>query len=161
MSQAGLSANLDVLQFLTTEAELANGSNAINVQSALGITGVTSATLSLVVGQLPRVGYGAVGTTASTAQVTADLKLTLSGVSGVVDIPLSAALGSSDPGRCQLLPGEQLVRIGRRDRQHDRGHGGHHPERRLRRHGDDQRGRPHREAVQLDDRPADCDDPDG
>ena len=95
VSQAGLSANLDVLQFLTTEAELANGSNAINVQSALGITGVTSATLSLVVGQLPRVGYGAVGTTASTAQVTADLKLTLSGVSGVVDIPLSAALGSS------------------------------------------------------------------
>ncbi len=95
VSQAGLSANLDVLQFLTTEAELANGSNAINVQSALGITGVTSATLSLVVGQLPRVGYGAVGTTASTAQVTADLQLTLSGVSGVVDIPLTAALGTS------------------------------------------------------------------
>ena len=75
-----MSANLDVLQLLTTEAEVANGSNAINVQSALGITGVTSSTLSLVVGQPPQVAYGPVGTTATTAQVTADLKLNVLGV---------------------------------------------------------------------------------
>ena len=80
VSVPGMSANLDVLQFLTTEAELANGTNAINVQSALGITGVTSSTLSLVVGQLPQVAYGPVGTTATTAQVTADLKLNVLGV---------------------------------------------------------------------------------
>ncbi len=58
VSSPGLSASIDVLQFLTTEAELANGSNAINVQSALGLTGVTASTLSLVVGQLPQVAYG-------------------------------------------------------------------------------------------------------
>jgi uncharacterized membrane protein len=94
VSVPGMSANLDVLQFLTTEAEVANGSNAINVQSALGITGVTSSTLSLVVGQLPQVAYGPVGTTATTAQVTADLKLNLLGV-GLVDIPLTAAQGTA------------------------------------------------------------------
>jgi uncharacterized membrane protein len=94
VSVPGMSANLDVLQFLTTEAEVANGSNAINVQSALGITGVTASTLSLVVGQLPQVAYGPVGTTATTAQVTADLKLSVLGV-GNVDIPLTAAQGTA------------------------------------------------------------------
>ncbi len=94
VSEQGLSANLDVLQFLTTEAELANGSNSINVQSALGITGVTSSTLTLVVGQLPQIAYGPVGTTASTAQVTADLKLNVTAAGGIVDIPLSAAQGT-------------------------------------------------------------------
>ena len=94
VSVPGMSANLDVLQFLTTEAEVANGSNAIDVQSALGITGVTSSTLSLVVGQLPQVAYGPVGTTATTAQVTADLKLNVLGV-GLVDIPLTAAQGTA------------------------------------------------------------------
>jgi len=97
ISVAGMSASLDVLQFLTTEAELANGSNAINVQSALGITGVTASTLSLVVGQIPQVAYGPVGTTATTAQVTATLDLSLLGV-GNVAIPLTAAQGTATLG---------------------------------------------------------------
>jgi uncharacterized membrane protein len=115
VSVPGMSANLDVLQFLTTEAELANGSNAINVQSALGITGVTSSTLSLVVGQLPQVAYGPGGTTATTAQVTADLKLGLLGVAGIVDIPLTAAQGTATLNAVTCLQtnnslGQALVR---------------------------------------------------
>ena len=77
LSTSALSTSLNVLQILTTEAEVANGTNAINVQSALGITGVTASQLYLTVKQLPQVAYGPVGTTASTAQVQADLQLTL------------------------------------------------------------------------------------
>ncbi len=92
LSQAGLSASLDVLQTLTTEAELANGTNAINVQSALGITGVSGATLSLQLVQPPQIAFGPAGATATTAQVNADLQLNL-GVAGggILDIPLDGA----------------------------------------------------------------------
>ena len=93
LSDPGLSANLDVLQTLTTEAELANGSSAINVNSTLGITGVTSATLSLDVIQPPQIAYGPVGVTATTAQVSSDLKLDYLGNN--IDIPLSAAEGTA------------------------------------------------------------------
>jgi uncharacterized membrane protein len=93
LSTSALSTSLDVLQMLTTEAEVANGTNAINVQSALGITGVTASQLYLTVGQIPQVAYGPVATTASTAQVTADLKLTVGGQ--VLDIPLTAASGTA------------------------------------------------------------------
>jgi uncharacterized membrane protein len=90
LSTAALSTSLSVLQLLTTEAEVANGTNAIDLTSALGITGVTSATLSLSVGQVPQVAFGPVGATASTAQVTATLDFKLLG--GLdVNIPLSAA----------------------------------------------------------------------
>ncbi len=94
LSTSTLSAGLDVLQMLTTEAELANGTGAINVQSALGITGVTASQLYLTLLQPPQVAYGPVGTTASTAQVQADLKLSVSG-QGVLDIPLTAASGTA------------------------------------------------------------------
>src|ERR1700722_1155156 len=94
LSSPALSANLNVLPLLTTEAELANGTSAINVTSALGITGVTTAQLYLTLVQPPQVAYGPVGTTASTAQVQADLKLTLP-ILGVLDIPLSAASGTA------------------------------------------------------------------
>ena len=97
VSENGLSTNLDVLQTLTTEAELANGSNALNVQSALGITGVTSSTLSLDLIQPPQIAYGAVGVTATTAEVSADLQLNVAGV-GLIDIPLSAAEGTGTLG---------------------------------------------------------------
>lgn len=93
LSTSALSAGLNVLQTLTTEAEVANGTSAINVQSALGITGVTASQLFLTVSQLPKVAYGTVGTIASTAQVQADLQLTVSGQ--VLDIPLTAASGTA------------------------------------------------------------------
>jgi uncharacterized membrane protein len=97
LSEPGLSTSLDVLQTLTTEAELANGTNAINIQSALGgITGVSSATLSLQVVQPPQIAYGPVGTTANTAQVTADLQLNLGAVGGgILNIPVSGAEGTA------------------------------------------------------------------
>jgi uncharacterized membrane protein len=94
LSTSALSASLNVLQILTTEAEFANGSSALNVTSALGITGVNTAQLYLTLVQPPQVAYGIVGTTASTAQVQADLQLTLP-VFGLLDIPLSAASGTA------------------------------------------------------------------
>ncbi len=87
---SALNASVNALQTLETEAELANGTNAINVTSALGITGVTSANLYLTVGSPPAVAYGPVGTKASTAQVNADLQLSILG-SGLLDVPLSGA----------------------------------------------------------------------
>ncbi len=94
LSTPALSASLNALQMLTTEAELANGTNAINVTSALSITGVTTATLYLTLIQPPAVEYGPVGTTAQTSQLSADLQLTLPAL-GVLDIPLSAATGTA------------------------------------------------------------------
>jgi uncharacterized membrane protein len=93
-SNAALSTSVSVLQLLTTEAEIANGTNAIDVTSALGITGVTSANLDLQVVQVPQIGFGPVGTTATTAQVEATLQLDLLGV-GQISIPLTAAQGTS------------------------------------------------------------------
>jgi uncharacterized membrane protein len=95
LSEAGLSASLNVLQTITTEAELANGTNAINVQSALGITGVGAATLTLQVVSPPQLAYGPAGTTATSAQVTADLKLSGGSLSGTLDIPFSGAQGTA------------------------------------------------------------------
>ncbi|HXY29039.1 MAG TPA: pilus assembly protein TadG-related protein [Acidimicrobiales bacterium] len=95
LTTPGLTASLDVLQTLTTEAEVANAGSGFNVQSALGITGVTSSTLTVTVGQVPQVGYGPVTTTtASPGQVTADLNLNVQG-QGILDIPLSAASGTA------------------------------------------------------------------
>ena len=96
LSEAGLSASLNVLQTITTEAELANGTNAINVQSALGITGVGAATLTLQVVSPPQLAYGPAGTTTATsALVNADLKLSGGSLSGTLDIPFSGAQGTA------------------------------------------------------------------
>jgi len=94
LSTSALSTSLNALQLLTTEAELANGTSALDVTSALGITGVTSARLYLTLINPPQVAYGPVNTTASTAQLQADLQLSVLGA-GLVDIPLSAASGTA------------------------------------------------------------------
>jgi uncharacterized membrane protein len=112
LSSSALNTSVDLLQMLSTEAELANGSSALNVKLALSLPNVTSASLSLNLIQPAQAAEGPVGTytTASpcpapsgswstcavTAQVSADLKLTvlsLLGVSETIDIPLSAAVG--------------------------------------------------------------------
>jgi uncharacterized membrane protein len=95
LSTAALSANLNVLQMLTAEAEVANGTNALDLGTSLGITGVTDAKLALNLTQIPQVAFGPVGTTASTAQVSSDLQLSVLGVVGTLDIPLSAAKGTA------------------------------------------------------------------
>jgi uncharacterized membrane protein len=94
LPQAALSASLNVLQTLTTEAELANGTNAINVQSALGITGVTTATLTVQVVSPPQLAYGPVGTTATSGQINGDLQLNGPLLGGVLDIPVTGAVGT-------------------------------------------------------------------
>jgi hypothetical protein len=82
-----------VLQILTTDAEVTYGTGPLNVQSALGITGVSAATLSLDLIKPPQIAYGPVGTQATTAQVSADLQLTVAGQ--VLDIPITAAEGTA------------------------------------------------------------------
>jgi uncharacterized membrane protein len=105
LSQVALSTNLNVLQTLTTEAELANGASGLDVTTALGLTDPLSgnpipAVLYLSASAIhpPVVAYGPVGTTASTGQVGATLALTvpvpLLG-NQVLNIPIAAATGTA------------------------------------------------------------------
>ncbi len=95
LSTAALATSLNVLQMLTTEAELANNNNALDLGTSLGITGVTDAKLTLDLTQIPQVALGPVTTTAETAQVSSDLQLTDPGLGGVFNIPLSAVDGTA------------------------------------------------------------------
>ncbi|HEY1830648.1 MAG TPA: hypothetical protein VGG38_10415 [Acidimicrobiales bacterium] len=99
LSQSALAADINVLQTLTTEAELANGTNALNITSALNITGLTDVQLTASVIQVPQVAFGPVGTTATTGQVNINLTadLSLLGLIGVnlLDIPVTAADGTA------------------------------------------------------------------
>jgi uncharacterized membrane protein len=106
ISQQGLGASVNVLQMLTTEAELANGTNGIDVTSALNLNSalagdpglsVSNVVLSTVP-QAPQVAFGPVGTTATDAQVQTTLSMDLArqGQSiGRLSIPLSAATGTA------------------------------------------------------------------
>ncbi len=151
LSTYALNANLNALQTLTTEAEVTNGSNALNVTSALSITGVTAATLSLSLVQPPQVAYGPVGsstsaspcpvtapatsTCATTAQVSSDLQLTVAGQ--VLDIPLSAAVGYATLSQVVVL--QQRVPECEDQRLNDGRHRRRDPGRRQHRDLDDQR----------------------
>jgi uncharacterized membrane protein len=104
LSQVALSTDLNVLQTLTTEAELANGASGLDVTAALGLTDTLGhpipAVLYLSASAIhpPVVAYGPVGTTASTGQVGATLALTvpvpLLG-NQVLNIPIAAATGTA------------------------------------------------------------------
>ncbi len=100
LSEAGLSASLDLLQTIEEEAELAaaNGSSGIDLGGALGLSGVTDAKLVLTMVQPPQVAYGSAGatpaTSATSAQVQSVLKLTLPSV-GEIDVSLGAAEGTA------------------------------------------------------------------
>ncbi len=114
VSVSGLSTTINVLQVLTAEAELANGTNAIALTSLINLGTVTTllnsllnatiGTPSLVVTgiQKPVYAYGPVPTSASTTQVTATLtiplNLTLAGItlaSLPIVIPLNVAQGTA------------------------------------------------------------------
>jgi uncharacterized membrane protein len=94
LSNYALKTSLNALQTFTTEAELANGTNALDLGTSLALPDVTDAKLTLSMTQIPQVAFGTVGTTASTAQLTSDLQLNYLGV-GIIDIPLSAAQGTA------------------------------------------------------------------
>jgi uncharacterized membrane protein len=104
LSQVALSTDLNVLQTLTTEAELANGASGLDVTAALGLTNTLGAPIPAVLYlsasaiHPPVVAYGPVGTTASTGQVGATLALTvpvpLLG-NQVLNIPIAAATGTA------------------------------------------------------------------
>ncbi|HWD56367.1 MAG TPA: hypothetical protein VG346_14670 [Acidimicrobiales bacterium] len=100
----GLNASVDVLQSLTSEAELSNGTNGVTL--GLTTTGIFSdpplnianVNLALTLVSPAVVAYGPVLTTAKTAQVTANLSLSLSllGLSlGTVGIDLTGASGTA------------------------------------------------------------------
>ena len=103
ISQQGLNASVNILQLLTTEAELANGTNGINVTSDLNLTdpgllNIGNVMLSTQVIEPAQVAYGPVGTTASDTEVQATLSMSLTlpilGTPlGTLTIPLSAATG--------------------------------------------------------------------
>ena len=93
LSQSALSASLNVLQTLTTEAELANNTNGLANNTAVNIAGI-SATLSTTLIQVPQVAYGPVGTTASTSQVNVSVNTSVAGL-GLVSIPITGADGTA------------------------------------------------------------------
>jgi uncharacterized membrane protein len=93
LAQAALLANVNVLQTLTTEAQLANGTHALDITSALNILGV-SAQLTATLIQVPQVAYGPVGTSASTSQVNVNLALSVAGI-GLLNIPITGADGTA------------------------------------------------------------------
>jgi uncharacterized membrane protein len=90
----GLNASVNILQMLTTMAELANGQSGIDITSALNIAGITSAKLQLTVVQPPSVAYGPVGTVASTGQIDATLNLQIAGLN-LVSLTLNGATGTA------------------------------------------------------------------
>jgi tight adherence protein G len=103
VSPQGLDATVNVLQMLTTEAELTDGSSAIDITSQLNLPPSSlgeygTATLSFQAIQPAQYAYGPVGTSAQTSQVSATLNvnlLTLLGIPiGTLSIPLSAANGT-------------------------------------------------------------------
>ena len=106
ISTQGLDASVNVLQMLTTEAELADGTNGIDVTSALnlngGLLGLNIGDVSLGFSAIKpaQVAYGPVGTTASDEQVAVTLSMNLTvpilGTPiGTLSIPLSAASGTA------------------------------------------------------------------
>jgi uncharacterized membrane protein len=104
LSQVALSTDINVLQTLTTEAELANGTSGLNVTAALGLTDTLGnpipAVLYLSASAIhpPAVAYGPVGSTASTGQVGATLALTVPVPqlgNEVLNIPIAAATGKA------------------------------------------------------------------
>ena len=107
LAQQGLDASVNVLQMLISEAELANGTNGIDVTSALNLNSalagdpglsVNTVKLSTVLGTPARVAYGPAATVANDAQVQTTLSMNLvrSGASiGTLSIPLSAVTGTA------------------------------------------------------------------
>ncbi len=103
LPQASLSASVDVLQTLITEAELANAGNPIDMTTALNITNAGNgvnpipATLTLSVVSPPQIAYGPLNASANSGVVNATLtlSLTISGVSQTLNIPVAGAAATA------------------------------------------------------------------
>ena len=157
-----LSTSLNLLQTLTTEAEAANGSNALNVTSALGLTvpGLTISNVQLVLdqSQVPQVAYGPTGTAASTSQVTADLQMNLSVAGRVARSPQRPLVVGKRDGDAELpqLPGQRTLH--HQDQRHDfGGERRRHPRWSAPRFVHDQRREQRLRDLQLPRRTADRD----
>jgi uncharacterized membrane protein len=93
LPQSALSADLNALDTLTTDAELANGTG-VTLSSGLSLPGVATATLFTTLVEPPQVAYGPVGTRVSASQVNVDLQLSLLGL-GTLNIPITGADGTA------------------------------------------------------------------
>ncbi|CAJ0720354.1 hypothetical protein LMG6871_03772 [Ralstonia edaphis] len=110
--QAAINAQLNVLDLLTTAAQIANSKNAAQISVPLSIPGLTSVTLNLSVIEPPVIAIGPPGkkadgqwrTQAHTAQIRLGLNVSLAGVSlganllGPITGPLSVPIGVSVAG---------------------------------------------------------------
>jgi uncharacterized membrane protein len=94
LSGSALDASLNVLQTLTTEGEIANGSSGLAVGTILNL-GVASAQLVVSLTQPPQVAYGPVGTKATSSQINVDLQIKLLGSLSLLDIPITGAEGTA------------------------------------------------------------------
>jgi uncharacterized membrane protein len=94
VNTTGLQASLNVMQMLTTMAEVANGSSGVELQAALNISPITSAKVYISLIQPPVVAYGPVGTQATTAQVNVRVDISALGIS-LLSIALNGATGTA------------------------------------------------------------------
>ncbi len=136
---AALSTSLSLLQLVTGGALVINGTNSLDITTAVTVPGVTSTAISLKVTELPQVYIGPVGGSVSTGQVqlvvtptlNLDLSLGLNLVKVTGSIPvrleLAGATGtltaatcsgitvSADPhafaGTVQSAPGPALLEV--------------------------------------------------
>jgi uncharacterized membrane protein len=90
LATSALNADLNVLQILETQAEVANLNSALDLTAALSLPLATSSTITFQAVQPAQIAYGPVGTTASTAQIQADFQMNILGT-GLFDIPLTTA----------------------------------------------------------------------
>jgi uncharacterized membrane protein len=84
---SALSASLNVLQTLTTEAEVANKTKALTLNASV-LGGLATINTSLI--QIPQVAYGPIGTAASTGQVNVAIT-----IAGIASISVTAATGTA------------------------------------------------------------------
>jgi uncharacterized membrane protein len=98
VSTSALAATGNLLQTLTYAAQVANGSSAIDLGAGL-VTGVEDAKVTTTLIQPPQVEYGQSGITATTAQLSSTLTLTLATVPLVgtvsLSIPISGVEGQA------------------------------------------------------------------
>jgi uncharacterized membrane protein len=101
LGTSALTSSLNVLQLLQTDAEFANGGNAVTLGTNLSLGSIASVSLSANLIQPPQVAYGPAGTVATTSQVNVTLNVCVVSVivcTASVSIPVTGAEGTATLG---------------------------------------------------------------
>jgi uncharacterized membrane protein len=93
MPASGLGLTVNLLQALTTTADLANGTSALSLSTQLGLAPLVTASLAFTAISPPTVAFGPVGTQASNGQVSATL--TIGTLLGNISIAVTGATGTA------------------------------------------------------------------